>query len=360
MFNDFFENIQNEIQYNVDFFNLCTKISNLLSEIDAENTAIQAGQKTVYDAMPQLLTDLLSNVNLALSTFLTIFLTTEQQTAYAAWTFTLDETLNISLISFYNSLQKLKLLSSGSLGIIKATLKSNTIRFYANADDYTLTTDQFENDNETNNRIQNNNSFEYYTVQDGDTARIVALRILKDSEKYISILQINNISESSFIDGTLIGTKIKIPVDYAGSVRNENNLIYEASDDNILNYLHGKDLCVDVNKKLLLNGNGDFLEKGGIDNTYDAVLNRIDNNKGSLNVFSPSWGVTPIGDGNCPLMVKIDRYLTDLTAQIQSDPRVTTVKLNMESIRIEGEALYVNGTVKFLGSDEGRGFEVNI
>ena len=219
MFNDFFENIQNEIQYNVDFFTLCTAISTLLAQIDAENSSIQAGQKTVYDAMPQYLTSLLSNTNLALTSFITIFLTTAQQTDYENGDFTLDETLGINLISFYNSLQKLRLFSSGALGIIKATMKSNTIRFYSDADDYTLTTDQFETTNEFNNRVQNQNSFEYYTVQDGDTARIVALRMLKDSEKYISILQINNISESNFIDGTLIGTKIKVPVDYAGSVR---------------------------------------------------------------------------------------------------------------------------------------------
>lgn len=361
MFSDSFANIQTEIQYNVNFFNTCTTISNLLSTIDTENTSIQAGQKTVYDDMPGYLNDLLLNVNLALSTFLTIFLTSDQQTDYDTGDFTLDETLSINLISFYNSLQKLKISAAGGLGIIRATLKTNTIRYFANADDYRLTTDQFETDYEFNNRIQDQSSFEYYTVQDGDTARILALRVLKDSEKYLSILQLNNITESNFIDGDLIGQKIKIPIPYSGPQRDDNNLIYDSNDEDVFAFLHGKDFALDINRKLKIDPKGDLLALSGVENTYDAMLNKLNNKKGSLNVFSPNWGLTPLGDGNSPLLVKIDRYITDLISQIKSDPRVTSVNIDTTNLIINGESLSVSGTIKFLGNDEdNRGFEVNV
>ena len=354
----FFENIQNEIQYNVSFFNTCTDIATTLDAINTENTSVQAGQSTVYANMPGLLNKLTSATSKALTDFLTIFLSDAQQADYENGDLTLDDVLVIGLISFYNSMQKIKLTAEGAAGMIEATLKTNTIRFSSNADDYSLTTDQFDSTESVSNIVQDQSSFEYYTVRDGDTARLIALKMLHDESKYISILQINQISESDFIDGTLIGTKIKIPIIDATNQRNDDNIIYDPDDSNILTYLHGVDLALDVNGQLSIDSTGDALAKEGVSNTYDALLTRLNNKKGSLNVFTPNWGLTSIGDDNAPLLVRIDRYITDLTNQIKSDPRVVSVQINTKNLQIDGEVLRVSGKVKFIGSDESRGFEV--
>ena len=360
MFSTAFIQIQSSITYNINFYNICGTILSKLSEIDTENTAIQAGQSTAFDNMPQLLTDLLSAVSYCKSLFLGMTITPEQIIDYEAGTFTLDQALSINMLTFFNSLQKLRLLAEGAQGIIAATPRTDVTRYSADADDYKLTSGQFDTESSAsvNSKIQDKSSFIYYTVQDGDNARVVAYKMLKDSEKFISILQINKIAESDFITGSLVGQQIKIPVSQSGSSRNPNNLIYEADDSNILTFLHGKDIKVDINGNMILGPSGDILPVIGPDNAYAAVLARLNNAKGSLNVFTPAWGVTPLGDGNCPLMVRVERYLSDVVGQIQSDPRVSSVKLNVDKMQLSGEAISVSGAITFLGTDNSVPFEV--
>jgi LysM repeat protein len=359
MFSESFDAIQGIVAHDTTFYNLCQTIISNLSDIDDENNKIQSGQSTVFDTMPTLLTDLLANVESCMTLFLNLFLTSTQITNYNLGTFTIDEVLDISVVTFYNSLQKLRLVTEGSQGIINSTVKTSISSYYANADDYTITNDQFDTETDTvTGRVMDKSSYEYYTVQAGDTARIVAYRHLYDAEKYIAILQINEISESSFIDGSLIGQQIKIPVTESGLSRNPNNLVYDSDDSNILTFLHGKDIRLDINKKMMPDPKGDMLSLDGPDNAYAAVMDRLNNPKGSLNVFAPGWGITSLGDGNAPLMVRVERYLSDLIGQIQSDPRVATVSLNLDKLKFQGEALYVQGNITFLGNDDARSFEV--
>ena len=351
-----FADIQVQISYNTSFYNFTINIQDLLEQIDTENISIQSGLTTPMDNLPSLLTDLLSNIDMAQKSVLSIFLTEAQFALYGTGDLTIDEVMDIELVSFYNSLTKLKIYAEGLLGVISSTVKKDEIRYYANADDYTLTTEQFDEDG--SNKVLNDTTFQYYTVQDGDTARIIALRELKDAEKFITILKINSITESDFIEGNLIGQKIIIPVDVSALSRSEDNLVYEADDSDINAFLHGGDIALDDNGNMLISSNGDILGQTGIQVTYDSLMNRLDSKKGTLNVFTPNWGITSIGDGNAPLMVRIQRYITDLTNQIQSDPRVESVKIDMKSLRLQGEALSLKGTINFIGSDESREVEI--
>jgi len=352
-----FSTIQVQISYNTDFYRYTLEVQTLLDEINTENTNIQSGVSTPQDNLPRLLTTLINAIDMVKKSALSIFFTSEQLALYETNDLTIDEVLDIELISFYNSLLKIRIYAEGLLGIITSTVKKDEIRYYANADDYTLTTEQFDEDG--SNKVLNESTFQYYTVQEGDTARIIALRELKDPEKYISILKINSITESDFIDGNLIGQKIVIPVDVSSLSRSEDNLVYEANDSDINSYLHGGDIALDVNGNIQVSATGDILSQTGIQVTYDSLINRLSGTKGTLNVFTPNWGLIPIGDGNAPLMVRIDRYLTDLVTQIQSDPRVESVRLETKSIKLYGEALTVKGTINFIGSDETREVAVN-
>lgn len=355
-FDTVFADIQVQISYNTDFYRFALDIDDLLTQIDDENTDIQSGVSTPMDNLPQLLTSLLQDIQTVQTSFLNIYLTSDQLALYNSGDLTIDEVVDLELLSFYNSLQKLNVSATGLLGVINSTVKKDEIRYYANSDDYTLTTEQFDEDG--SNKILNDTTFVYYTVQDGDTARIIALRELKDSEKYLQILRINSITESDFIDGTLIGQKIIIPVETSALSRSEDNLVYVADDSNVDVFLHGSDIKLGLNGEMLVSATGDILGQEGIQVTYDSLVNRLNSQKGTLNVFSPNWGVTNIGDGNAPLMVRINRYITDLISQIQADPRVESITIDMKSLRLLGESLSLKGVINFVGSNESR--EVSI
>jgi len=351
-----FGNIQVQVSSNTDLYRYTLDAQKLLESINTENTNIQSGRSVAYDKIPIYLTKLINDTFFIQRSVLNIFLTNSQRVAYEAGNFTIDEVLDISLFSFYNSLNKIRAYAQGFMGVLGSTIKGNEIRYYENADDYTLTTDQFDEDGAS--KVLNESSFKYYTVKEGDSARIISMRELKDPEKYISILKMNSITESDFIDGNLIGKKIKIPLINSSYARSGNNLIFESDDTDINVFLHGKDIALDDNKKMMISPSGDILTKEGIPVTFDSLMNRIDTAKGTLNVFSPNWGITNIGDGNTPLMVRIDRYLTDLVNQIQSEPRVQSIKMDMSSLQLEGEVLRLKGSVNFIGGNETREVEI--
>lgn len=337
---------------NDTFYSLILNIETSISNIDTENTNIQAGSSTPYDNMLLYVTNLLANMSTVMALFISLFLTSDQQSLYLNGDLTLDDVLDITLIALYNSFLKIKIIATTIKGAIVSSPKQNTISYYSQSDDYTLTTDQFNSSNDNNSKIANDSSFEYYTVKQGDTARSIALSEMGDSEKFVLVLQINNITESELIEGTLIGIQIKIPVDSTSVTRSDDNLVYEADDTNVESFLHGSDVVSGVNNTILISSTGDIAGISGTENTVNAVTARITGKKGSLNVFSPDWGVLSIGDGNVPLMVRIGNYLTDLTNQIQEDPRVESVKIDMDKLQLDGEKLSVFAKISLIGSEE--------
>jgi hypothetical protein len=351
------KSITNVVMNNSDFYSNSLAITEALAAINTENENIQAGNATPFDTLLGLLTNLVASVESVQTEYINNLLTDTQQAAYAAGTLTIDSILDYTLLSFYNSLQKIKMFATNAIGAIVSTPKQNTISFYANADEYTLTSDQF--DNTDNKKIMNDSTFYYYTVQSGDTARTIAYRELGDTEKFIEILRLNNITESDLIDGTIIGTKIKIPFDSASSVRSADNLVYEPDDSDLNKFLHGSAIYTDVTNSMKPSPTGDIMGYSGIQVTYDSLFARLSNQKGSLNVFAPDWGVIPLGDGDAPLMVRIDKYLSDLVNQIQSDPRVESVNLDIKKLRLQGEALTTYGTISFIGTEEQKEMVVN-
>jgi len=355
-FNESFENIQAEIGYNFNFLSTVTSIDTIINDIDDANTSIQAGQSTILDVMPILIKSLIDNTNASLNFFIDTFLSIEQKTLYENGDATIDDYVSNDLLEFYNSLQKIKIEAETMNGVIISLVKQDEIRYYEDADDYTLTTGQF--DLEDSSKVENDTTFYYYTVQDGDNARIIAQKELNDHEKFISILKINNISENDFIDGNLIGQKIKIPFDVSVVSRGSDNLIFESNFDDVDLFLYGTDLKTDINNNIEISSHEDILDQSGIDNAFDNVTNRILNLKGSLNVFNPNWGTIAIDDSNAPLLVKIDRYLSDVIEQIQEEPRVEAVQLDIDSLKFKDESISASFKVFFIGTSESR--EVSI
>jgi hypothetical protein len=356
-FSTSFESIQSEIGYNSNFISSAVEIEDIIDMINSENENIQAGKSTATTLLPIYASGLKEAVRLSLDSYIDTFLSPAQQAAYISGTLTIDGIVDFNLLEFYNNLQKVKIACNQLRGMLNSIVVQEELRYYSNANDYLLTTDQFDSENE--NKIENSTSFKYYTVIAGDTARIIALRELKDSEKYVSILKINNITENDFIDGTIIGERIKIPAQINSVTRGDDNLVYESNDDNIDAFLYGGDFALGVDDEFLISSSGDLMGKTGIDNAYDNIEKRIEKNKGSLNVFNPNWGSISIDDSNAPLMVKIDRYLADISGQIQADPRVESVKIKLDKLVWNGETITVPYTIFFIGSEKSREVVVN-
>lgn len=342
--------IQDEIGYNIDFLQTSLEIQSILDNIQDENEYIQAGSSTALKNLPDYTSNLLSAANSALTEFIDSFFDASQKILYDSGDLSVEQVINTDLMSFYNVLQKLKLIGNSLQGIINSIIVQEELRYYSNADNYTITEEQFDEDDE--NKVENTTNFYFYTVQQGDTARIIANRELQDPEKFINILQLNDITENDFIDETMIGEKIKIPVLSGVLSRSDDNLVYETDISDTEAFLYGTDVKLDVNGKLMTSHKGDLLKHTGSEVVISNLQKRITHRKGSLNLFHTGWGVNPINDSNAPLMVNIERYLNDLSEQINSDPRVNYSKLNLDKLEWNGESLTNTTDVYLIQAEE--------
>jgi len=352
-----FDNIQSEIGFNVEFVAAATTVQSEIENIITENENIQSGKSTATSLLPIYTKRLNESATSALDFFIDTFLSNEQQQNYNNGDTTIDDLIDNDLLDFYNVLQKTKLQSESLQGILNSIPALDDLRYSSNADEYTLTEEQF--DSNESDKVENTTNFFYYTVLEGDTSRIIALRELKDSEKFINILKINEISENDFIDGNLIGQQIKIPIDINVIARSEDNLVYETDFNNIEKFLFGSDINSGLNNELIISAKGDLLQLDGIENVYKNIENRIENNKGSLNIFNPDYGTISIDDGNTPLLVKLNRYLTDVVSQIQIDPRVESVQMDLKQLKFENEIISVPTKIFFIGVEENREVIIN-
>ena len=345
-----FEGIQDEVSSVTDLYEAATAVNQDITNIIEENTKIQSGKTTPFTEMPTFLSRIIASATEALSSFLTVFIPTANLTDFENGDLTLDDFVSIDLLNFYNAQQKVITFANGMNGIIDSIPRENEIRYYANADDYVLTTEQF--DEIDTQVIVNDSTYIYYVVKQGDTLRRIAQKVYNDSEKYTKIVQANNISNNDIIDEALIGAILKIPIEISSLTRSQDNLVYEGtidpSDVNI--FLHGQDIFLQDNRMLISN-TGDIRVVSGIDSTLQNLESRLTGTKGGLNTFVPDWGLIAPDEGNAPFLVKVDRYLTDVQNQLLSDPRVESVKLKLDTLIIDGEVISISAEIDLIGTE---------
>lgn len=345
-----FDSIQDEISSISDVYAFATVINQDVDNIIVENINIQSGKNTPFDNLPTILSRLLGNVILALIAFLNAYIPALDRTDFDNGDLTLDDFVSIDLLNFYNAQQQIATFGEGMNGILNSIPRENEIRYYANADDYTLTQEQFDELNKQ--AIVNDSTFIYYVVKQGDTLRRIAQKIYGNSEKYTRIAQTNNISNNDIIDNNLIGAILKIPIQVSSIARGDDNLVFEGViDPNDVNiFLHGKDILLE-DGKMLISKTGDIRIVQGKTNVLQNLENRLSGRKGGLNTFQPNWGLISPDDSNSPFLVKIDRYLTDVQTQLLSDPRVESVKVDLDTLEIDGEAISFSNDIEIIGSD---------
>lgn len=352
-FSDSVDTVQDDLGSNTALISAVVSIEDQIDSINTENDEIQAGRSTPLEVLPSASSDLSTSAIFAQNSILNSFLSPTQLEQYEDGDLSLEDVLSPDLLAFFNTLEQVSIQGKSLYGFLKSIPQQDVIRYSENSDDYTLTEEQFDPSGDTT-KVESNLNFNYYTVLEGDSSRIIALRELNDAEKFITILRINDITEDDFIDGSIIGQKIKIPAESSAVTRGDNNLVYEADFNDIEKFLYGSDLSGGLTKNLKISPTGDLESTDGIENVYKNIENRISTTKGSLNVFNPDWGTVNIGDGNAPLLVKVDRYLTDVSNQLQADPRVESVQMNLDRLTWENEEISVPSTVFFVGTDETR------
>jgi hypothetical protein len=346
------EDIQAEIGYNYSFLNTISEINNNIEYIDTENTNIQSGTSTALTLLPRYVSALLLLVDNASTEFLNTFLSPAQKTQYDTGDVTIDDIVDINLLEFYNAIQRVKLWVKSLQGVLNTTVSIEELRYYSDADDYTLKEEQFSED--TAGKTENTSAFFYYTVMQGDSARVLAQRFYRDQEQYVRILKFNDITENDLIDESKIGIRIKIPFPVTAISRGNDNLVFEPDYSDPDKFMFGSEFALDLNNKFIISGKGDIEVRTGVMNVIDNIESRIRNRKGSLNVLSPNWGTFAIDEDNAPVLVKINRYLTDIITQIQNDPRVESAQLQLDRLQWDGEVLSVPVKISFINTDQTR------
>jgi hypothetical protein len=344
-----FSDIQFRIGYNPDFISVLVGIGNTIDLIISENELIQTNERTALDNIPIYTARLAEYIRLGMEGFKDNFLSIEQQTSYSAGDLTLDEIVEIELVYFFNILQKIKIYNDSMAGVVKTAPPFSEIRYSENSNLYRLMEEQFDSTDER--KFENDTTFYYYTVMEGDTSRLIAMRELKDPEQFWKILDLNSITENDFIEGTMIGKQIKIPLVVSGAGRGSDNLVYETNQDDIASFLYGTDISTGINNDLMLSGTGDIATVSGSDNVVSQIERRISNRKGSLNTVNPGWGVLSPDDGNAPLLVKVERYLNSVIEQVRKDPRVQTAQMDLDRLDWSGEALSVPVKIELVNNE---------
>jgi hypothetical protein len=282
-FDNKLDDIQDDIGYNIDFLQTSLEIQAVLDSIQTENDSIQAGETTALVYLPDLTSTLLNSTAKALTEFIDTFFSTTQKALYNTGDISVEQVITVDLMSFYNVLQKCKLIGNSLQGILNSIIIQGNLRYYSNADNYTITEEQFDEGDD--NIVENDVNFYFYRVQKGDSAKIIANRELNDPEKFINILQINDITENDFIDDSIIGQEIKIPVVANVLSRGDDNLVYETDISDREAFLYGTDLKTDINDNLMLSSKGDLLSITGQEGVFANVEKRISRRKGSLNLM---------------------------------------------------------------------------
>ncbi|MDD5540687.1 MAG: hypothetical protein PHG61_08350 [Candidatus Marinimicrobia bacterium] len=344
--------IQSEIGYNYAFLNTISEINNYIELIDAENTLIQSGQSTASENLPLYVTTLLTHIANAETEFLNTFLSPAQKILYDSGDATIDDIVDVDLLSFYNAVQKIKIQAQSLQGVLNSIVVIDEFRYYADADDYTLSEEQFSSDN--TGKTENVSAFFYYTVMQGDSARVLAQRFYHDQEQFPRILNFNSITENDLIDETFIGKQIKIPFPVTAIGRGADNLVFEADFSDLNKFMFGTEFALDLNNNFIISGKGDLQLQTGVDNVIANIENRIKNRKGSLNVMNPNWGTVAVDEDATPMPVKINRYLTDVITQIQADPRVESAQMQLDKLQWDGETLSVPVKIFFVNTDQTR------
>jgi len=296
-----------EIQSNLDLFSINEEIKNLRGDFAFAVSQMATGAFSIKELFGNIVDTLNERIDRATELLEAVIVPKDSFTDFTNGDKTLDDFGSFEIINYYNELKKLRFILHGIpvalLAVEESRQKpvspSNTTEqgVLDALDDLEFLEQGFDNP-VTDTQEQ----FTYYTVIEGDTLPVIASKVYQgDIEKWPEIARVNDLSDSDLIDGSLLGTVIKIPK--LGTTNNslsELNMVFEklfngTSQAEIERFTYGRDIDL-FEKKILISGTNDIKLMTGVDGVVKNIQDRFNNTKRSLNPLDPAWGLLPLSD----------------------------------------------------------------
>jgi len=277
-----------------------------------------------------------------------------------------SEVASFDVLAYYNELQKLEIATAGyQVALITAADTSvqplnpgggSGIGYLG-----ILNSSEFDNPSFDYPVTDIPQAYIYYQVKEGETSPQIAAKVFPDGDysRWPTILDLNGITESDFLDGNVpAGTLIKIPIPGNVAVQGEDNMVFEMPPENpspsqLQNFLYGSEIGLN-NRRFTISAGGDLLKVRGSDSVIQDWVLRFARNEGELNPLHPIDGILSINDygDDIPYAITLDRLINDLRVKTELDPRIQTASIDLNSLRIEGDKVFVNMKIVMIGGDE--------
>lgn len=362
-----------EIQNDFSLFALNEELKRLRAEFGQAVSKMESGSYSIKKSFSGLIDNINNLIDSLTSAVEVAIIPSEVFADFEAGLVTLDEYGGFDIIKYYNGLKKLKF---AYYGVVVALNQLQDVPVKPITPAMTqesgvldsLDTKEFIEQGAENPVFEAQQSYKYYTIVQGDTLSVIASKVYSgDMNRWPEIAQANQITDSDLLDNNMVGLTIKIPVDaVANSNILNNNLVYEKFFDGLLQsaidrYNYGRDIYLfrgdGYRGKFEISSIGDLKKIEGNNCLVYNLQSRFFNFKGALNPLNPTWGLErPMGLGNVPYAIALDRMLTDMESQCTDDPRVVSASINRKEIKIEGDVIRVSIDINTIG---GKNLETN-
>lgn len=359
------ELIPQELQNDFDLFQRNEELKYLRGKMAEAVSMMETGMYSIKKLFGYLITRMNAVIDELTELVETAVVPKERFEEFKNAQVTLDEFASYDTLQYYSDLKKLRFLN---YGIIVALMRLQDTPARPLASSYaalsekgvldTLDDREFIEQGATSPVFEMEQNYIYYTIQEGDTLASIAVRMYDgDASRWIDIARANGITDNDLLDDSMIGRVLKIPVSVGVSASQlVNNMVFEvyyggASAKSIERYLYGRDIFMQ-DGKMLPSSMGDLLRMEGITCVLNNLQSRITTIKGALNPLNPDFGVeVPTENNDIPYAVAADRLLTDVEGQIQSDSRVSNAKVLRRSLKVDGDAIYIDVDVELIGGE---------
>ncbi len=350
-----------EMQGSLDLFSLNDKLISLRSELSLNLSKITSGAFGIKRAFSGILDEYESILDEITSKIDALIVPKDDFADFEAGTRTLDEFASFDMLHYYGDTKKLRLIAAGfrvALIDVKDARERAVVPVNPSGAGIldALDSDEFADQGFDNPVQEAQESFSFYTIQQGDTLQLISGKVYSgDYSRWTDIASANELSDSDLVGGAKVGVTIKIPVSVSGGFsRSETNLVFEPIFDGttqkeIDRFLYGRDIEL-LDGRIQIDRTGDIRTIEGVDGVIQNVEARFENEKGSLNPINPSWGLIGFVDrADAPFVIVLDRYINDMEDQAAADPRVLSATANRRGIKLAGNRLDVEIEIKLIG-----------
>lgn len=346
---------------NPSIVTLSNRLTNLRSSFALAVSQVQANIKTVQLALGTIPNDMLQTIDILRKEVETAYIPAEEFTNFNNGLISLIDFAPDDVFDFYNGIRKLELAVRQTIAMLLINQKlpvknanpgtvESDVYFGILADTEFGGTGGYENPT-----IEVEQNYSYYKVLQGDTLPDISRKVYDgDYTKWTLIAEANNVTENDLIMGTYIGKTLRVPNDEGAFLQIPENQVdekppIEFSDKALEKYLYGVDLKI-KDRKLQIDGNGDLAKVVGIDSLTQNLKTSIRIKLGGLNPLQPEIGVEKLDDTKQTLfIVQLDRYISQVEAQLERDPRVISAVINRRTLQTDKDSLVASATILPIG-----------